>query len=726
MNSIKEERKKVLDELLANKVLKPGQVIDYAFFQKIYEPYKFFLSEKEFAYLLEIPSYSYTSLKNNLQKSIVLNSLVEEIPIDEKLKILNTLISTNRIIPHQLIDYSYFQELYKPYSEFLSEVQFSELLELTYDNFTNIKYSNTKAKILKSKTELLKQIEQKIINNLLSSQKISPKKLITYDYFLELYEPYKKTFTDIQFANILEIHSTSFNELKNGKNKTTKILNKTQLSKEEKEQNEQIINSILLLKDIKPGILINYEFFQKLYAPYKNQFTERKFANLLEISSNSFSNIKSYPKKTASILKSHVKILSKEEKENIVKELLSNYKVTPAALISYSFFSELFEPYKEKLSEDEFAKLLEISGSNFRSFKYQGSKAKILKSYKKEISEEETEKIIDNLFSRGIVYNQQPIDYSYFLQIYKPYTKVLTENKFAELLGISYDAYSTIKRRENARAVVFDIRIKEKVDKIKYILGQESRFYSKDELYSLSEKYSIDINLILKYVFCKGCEENLDYFVDRLNIKNKLYFGQEKCSKSFAEKYSKEMINLSSKSSYILCKKYNCKSKREDFATDSLIYILNNCKDIEENCDDNEELILSILKAKIIVHIKNSCFRTLNKPHEFQTHITYTNHKGETKEFEALLEDKTENVQNIVEEKAVIKTLTEKPKDNIEAICMATLMQYIESGLTREEAIAATAKSLQIDSKTMLALLQKYLINKKKVKQTSDGDYMLW
>ena len=56
---------------------------------------------------------------------------------------------------------------------------------------------------------------------------------------------------------------------------------------------------------------------------------------------------------------------------------------------------------------------------------------------------------------------------------------------------------------------------------------------------------------------------------------------------------------------------------------------------------------------------------------------------------------------------------------------MATLMKYIESGLSREQAITATSKALQIDPKTMLDLLQKYLINKKKVKQTTDGDYML-
>ena len=50
--------------------------------------------------------------------------------------------------------------------------------------------------------------------------------------------------------------------------------------------------------------------------------------------------------------------------------------------IDYNEFLRLYEPYKEKFKESEFANILGISYSNLRNIKYDGQRAIILKKEK--------------------------------------------------------------------------------------------------------------------------------------------------------------------------------------------------------------------------------------------------------------------------------------------------------------------------------------------------------
>ena len=69
----------------------------------------------------------------------------------------------------------------------------------------------------------------------------------------------------------------------------------------------------------------------------------------------------------------------KEEKEKILQELLSSNKIKPEQLIDYKYFLELYETYKDKMSEIEFAKILGISYINYKNIKNKGQRAKVLK-----------------------------------------------------------------------------------------------------------------------------------------------------------------------------------------------------------------------------------------------------------------------------------------------------------------------------------------------------------
>ena len=74
------------------------------------------------------------------------------------------------------------------------------------------------------------------------------------------------------------------------------------------------------------------------------------------------------------------------KKEEIIKEVLK--RVRPGQAIDYKKFKELYEPYKDRMREVEFAGILGIKYGNFMAMKYRGQRAKILKEMAATITEE--------------------------------------------------------------------------------------------------------------------------------------------------------------------------------------------------------------------------------------------------------------------------------------------------------------------------------------------------
>ena len=106
---------------------------------------------------------------------------------------------------------------------------------------------------------------------------------------------------------------------------------------------------------------------------------------------------------------------------------------------------------------------------------------KILKGRKEKTSEDEKQKIIEELLKTGKIKTGQLIDYAYFKELYEPYKEKKEQVEFAEILGINYASFIKIKN-EIQKAKIIDYRDKKKVDRIKYILMQDSRYYSEEEL----------------------------------------------------------------------------------------------------------------------------------------------------------------------------------------------------------------------------------------------------
>ena len=103
--------------------------------------------------------------------------------------------------------------------------------------------------------------------------------------------------------------------------------------------------------------------------------------------------------------------------------------------IKYEEFLELYEPYKNEMTEKEFANILGLRVNNWQAMRHLGVRTRILKNNYKEIPEDKKEEIKQKIRSMG--YANKLIKYEDFLKLYEPYKNEISENDFAQIIGIA-------------------------------------------------------------------------------------------------------------------------------------------------------------------------------------------------------------------------------------------------------------------------------------------------
>ena len=140
--------------------------------------------------------------------------------------------------------------------------------------------------------------------------------------------------------------------------------------------------------------------------------------------------------------------------ENIEKMIIENLqnKIYFNMSISYGEFLNLYNPYKEIVSEEEFARILGISYDNLIILKYRGTRTKIKNTrLENKVSNERLSQIREILKKQGL--ENATIDYDKFLQLYEQFKFEMSEPEFAQLIGISYTNWSNMKNA-NSRAII--------------------------------------------------------------------------------------------------------------------------------------------------------------------------------------------------------------------------------------------------------------------------------
>ena len=395
--NFKELNQQIIQELEENNYA--NRKVNYEQFLKLYEPYKLYISETTFANILGIGKPQFQTIKRTPNSNAII------------LKRINGSIKRKDEIADELrakgyanieVNYAEFNSLFELYKNEILESKFAEILGISRYVLKNMKKDNNKRVLVLKSGKVEQNLKQEIIERL--TNKGYSNKLINYQEFLELYEQYKLDMTENQFATILGIRDLA---------KMKRSLVKAKILKTKKVDEKQKKEIITKLKEQGyTNKLITYQEFLKLFENYSHLMSETDFAQILGITSYSYSHLKRNKSK-AGILK--IGKVSSEIKEEIQIELKS--KGYENAKVTYQEFLELYEQYKHQITETDFAIVLNISEAAYRGLKYGGNKTQILKP--KNISQERIKEIEDSLIEMG--YGNELINYEKFLELYSLY-----------------------------------------------------------------------------------------------------------------------------------------------------------------------------------------------------------------------------------------------------------------------------------------------------------------
>lgn len=708
-------REQLIKELLNKKLIKIGESINYTKFKQIHSNGYSHISEYDFAEMLGINSGNFNNVKNKGQNAIILKELI---PMQEE-KIAKEISEDllKKLEAGQRINYEQFCSLRENYCVIygdISEAKFGRILELNDDALYHLR-KGKEIPIFKSKFS-----SETIIQSLIQEGISVPGDKINYSKFSEMYEKARKKhpsinhFSQYAFAKLLGIRKSTFTKFK-----TTSVnlqILKNYMPKKKRayvvsdEERMLIVENLIRTKNAKPYEFCDYQRFLELYQGYEN-ILEYNFAYILDMSSTSFSKIKNSGQK-ARILKDCL------DKDQIIAELIASGKLQIGQEIDYTKFSELFKEY-EYLGVFLFADIIEVSEGNIERLRTTpGSTTIALRSrIKKEEQEtsyndirEQAKAYVKELFEIGRIHIGQEIDYKSFKELYFE-CSYISENEFAKLLGISGLRYQNI-RYSGTKTYIHDYKVIEAVKLIGNI--EKNRYFSKDEIEDICNEYGITKeDFITYFVYSKNFRynSNLQAYVDILERHNQIYIGKARMSNEYFEKAYPLFAEPIKRLVGTMCKKYRMLRYIEDFESESFMYMIQNCGDIEKNfsdCKDNQTLINMIigrlkifLREKIINQLKISAKSK-------STSLFYT--RRDNKEY--IIPD-----NNINTEETALESVVD---DTTESKVMCELIRRFENGMDKTELLESIQVDFGISKESLLGLLSKRIELKKKNKGTVD------
>ena len=716
---LSEDEKKQLKELkqfIVSDLRKRGYTnkkIDYNEFLRLYEPYKDKFKESEFASILGISYSNLQSMKSKGTRAIILK---KEKSADEKKKLEElkksiVLDLRKRGYTNKKIDYKEFLRIYEPYKEKFKESEFANILGISYRNWQYIKNKGRKTIILKKelskeKKKELEQLKQFIVSDLI--QKGYRNKKIDYKEFLRLYEPYRDKLKESEFASVLEISYSNLRYIKYNGTRATII--KQEMSRDEKEK----LQHFIIFDLSKRGYInkkIDYKEFLSLYEPYRGKLKENEFANIIGISYGNWKNIKNLGQR-AIILKNEKSDDKQKELEELKQFIVSDLRKRGYTnkKIDYKEFLSLYEPYKDKLKESEFASILEISYFNWKSMKNKETRTIILKRNITEAEKEELEElkkfIVSDLKKNG--YTNKKIDYKEFLRLYGSYRDKLKESEFTNVLGISYGNWQSMKH--GTRAIInfeynYYIRLEH--------LFKENKEYDLTYFDKVSKNLGLSVSKIVE-ILTREQQINLEELLYTLHKRGKIFIGITRISDSFIQKYGEIISDIIHKYSKSIGRKLHTSFYSEDFAQEAIMYVIENKGSIERNFEEDSAL------QRIIAYAKVRCK---------YMHYRVFSQKNVVSLDESISEDGKLTRYTRVKAKEDVQDDAEKREEEIEIsegdTPITVIQQCLLNGMNREESLAFVMKKFNLTQEELLQVLTEELSKKNSIKVAQNGEVYL-
>ena len=715
---LSEDEKKQLKELkqfIVSDLKKRGYTnkkIDYNEFLRLYEPYKDKFKESEFASILGISYSNLQSMKNKGTRAIILKQVKTD---DEKKKLEElkksiVLDLRKRGYTNKKIDYKEFLRIYEPYKEKFKESEFANILGISYRNWQYIKNKGRKTIILKKelskeKKKELEQLKQFIVSDLI--QKGYRNKKIDYKEFLRLYEPYRDKLKESEFASVLEISYSNLRYIKYNGTRATII--KQEISRDEKEK----LQHFIIFDLSKRGYInkkIDYKEFLSLYEPYRGKLKENEFANIIGISYGNWKNIKNLGQR-AIILKNEKSDDKQKELEELKQFIVSDLRKRGYTnkKIDYNEFLSLYEPYKDKLKESEFAAIIGISYSNWPNIKYRGSRVIILKN---EISDDEKRKleelkkfIVSDLKKNG--YTNKKIDYKEFLRLYGYYRDKLKESEFANILGISYGNWKSMKNNGTRAIINFEYNYYIRLEH----LFKENKEYDLTYFENVSKNLGLPVSKIVEIITEE--KTNLEELLNTLYKRGKIFVGKTRISEGFIQKYGEKIFETIHRYSKSIGRKIHTSFYSEDFAQEAIMYVIENKGSIERNFEEDSVLQRIIAYAKVRCKYMHYKVFSQKKVISLDESISEDGKLTRYKRVKA-----KENVQDDVEKREEIE-ISEGDTP------ITVIQQCLLNGMNREESLTFVMKKFNLTQEELLKVLTEELTKRNSIKVAQNGEFYL-
>lgn len=656
------------------------------------------------------------------------------------------------------VNYDRFLSIYEPYKEFMSELEFAYLVGLSYEKFRSLRTKGTKTIILiqTASNEMKEEIRTSLLNKGYSN------KMINYEEFLELYKHFSKNITEKEFSEIIGMSYSAYRNIKNRGGKTTILKTEIDAKKIKTEINKEY-----------GSISINYEQFLSMYEKYKTQINnEVKFAEILGISVTNFESMRNKGTRVRILKKIDISENLEQEIKNLILQKGYNHK-----LITYDEFLTLYKQYSNKISEQEFARLIGITSIKYRNMRYYNNKTYVYGKSKKVVPDEKRKKEIYNeLITRG--YANKTIHYQDFLEIYSEFKDEIDEIAFAELIGISYANFMTFKnvgsgaiilktqnltsdilqaisKDENIKKVTGKLinntdfenlykpysnfmtrlqfaeligrtpmnygNIKRNRVKVERLYAQKLRIkhiIRESRVYSLKEIEdfckSYDCDIIdFLKIVCKNESEGIASEYMEILRKKGIFIGQTPINEDVFYKYGNEIVNFINKQSQFMGISYRQNSYCDDVVSDTILYITQKRGDLFINFSEGKAL--RILKCIAKKYIKYSYLSYM------RVRKISLDEKDERlgKEHHKYTVDKKEDV-----EKMVLEKIDEEAKSKY-LQCINLLQQYYDKGVSSTETIERVCQELKISKKEVLAILKQRLLEKQQSERSSFEEYCL-
>lgn len=676
------EYQREFNKALLEKLKREGYTnkkIDYEEFFRIYEPYKDYFSEIDFARLLGIKDGNFYDFRNKRRKTTILKE-------EKHKKIKGDIIAKlkEKGYANKKIDYQEFLELYEEYKGIISEKEFAVMIGIKEGSFYTFKKKGLRLTILNEET-LLAEFKKNIVEEL--KRRGYSNKRIGYKKFLELYDSYKDKLSEIEFARVLGINDSNLYNLRRRK-RTTIIL-----KYDEKEKDDLSKKIIAELKERGyANKKIDYKEFLELYSKYKDKTSEKEFAKILGIKDAHYNRLKKGLTK-AIILKE--KNLIERFERKVIEELKK--KGYENKLINYQEFLKIYEPYKNQISERNFARILGIYPNDIYKLREKGARVTILKDKFKKMEQDIGKKIVEELKKKD--YQNKKIGYKEFLKIYEEYKEKLSEQDLATLLGISYGKYCSMKYKKEKGRINFNY---ERDKRIKYLF-RKSQSYEIAYLEEVSKDFDISIEEILEIVGRKD-------YIDVLDTKGYVFLGKKRLSQDFINRHIVELSEKLHRYSKYIGRKLHTSSSAEDIAQEAILIIIEQEGEFEENYSEEKAIEKLKIYAFSIIKYKHLKLLRLNRVISLDENLSDGDKR--TRYYRTKAKDK-------VEEEA------EKREEQIEIAkgdtAVITIEQCLENGMDRDNALKFVMEKYKLSKEELLEILKNELLKRKGLKTAEDG-----